>query len=472
MGEHVDPVGATLTDDGVDRPAAPDPDSIVGTDLAHFHIDALLGKGGMGEVYKATDTALDRPVAIKVLPTAIAEDPKLRSRFFREARAQARLHHPNVCHIYYIGEQDGRLFFAMEYIDGESLAERLEREGKLAPDVAVELCRMAASGLREAHAHGFTHRDIKPSNLMIDHNGVVKVVDFGLVKQTADPDEGGASVAESIDATSIVGTPLYMAPEQARGETVDFRADIYALGATLHHLVSGQPPFVGPTPMAVVSKHLTDPRPLIELEKRRRRGPAPIDSLCDRMMAKSAADRFADYDALLDAMARVSSTRTRAAGFWVRGFAFGLDVIAVFLMSLPLQAFVPESLKSAAFFSLALLYTIAAHGRWGQTLGKAALEIEVVSTDNRRRPGLVAAALRALVQLGPMYVATGAFWFAQTVYTGNKALSLLTGILLAISVLAIPIEGALAAWMTPHKRAVWDRISHTMVRYRGTQSDS
>ena len=147
QGERVDPVGATLTDEGAEHLPATDPNSLVGTDLAHFHIEALLGKGGMGEVYKATDTALDRPVAIKVLPPAIAEDNTLRSRFFREARAQARLHHPNVCHIYYIGEQGDRLFFAMEYIDGESLAARLQRQGKLAPDEAVELCRMSALGI-------------------------------------------------------------------------------------------------------------------------------------------------------------------------------------------------------------------------------------------------------------------------------------------------------------------------------------
>ncbi len=153
----------------------------------------------MGAVYLATDHALDRSVALKVIGVNGAADPGLRERFLREARAQARLNHPNVCHIYYVGEQDGELYFAMEYIEGESLQQLLDREGKLAPERAIEYCRQAALGLREAERHGFTHRDIKPSNLMLDRNGVVKVVDFGLVKRAT---ESGA-----IDVTQQGGAP-------------------------------------------------------------------------------------------------------------------------------------------------------------------------------------------------------------------------------------------------------------------------
>src|SRR5262249_14012598 len=150
--------------------------------------------------------------------------------------AQARISHPHVCHIYFIGEQDEQLFFAMEYIDGENLQQRLERERTLPVADAVEICRQAAEGLREAQRHGLTHRDIKPSNPLVDRNGVVKLVDFGLVKSAASRDVG-----ETERGAVILGTPLYIAPEQARGEAVDFRADIYALGVTLHHLLAGTP---------------------------------------------------------------------------------------------------------------------------------------------------------------------------------------------------------------------------------------
>src|SRR5690348_4790355 len=150
-----------------------------GVQLGHFRIERPLGAGGMGEVYLATDLALDRPVALKVLPGEMARDPSRRERLVREARAQARVSHTNVGHIYFVGEDAGRLYFAMEYVEGQTLAERIDR-GPLSVDAALDMIRGAALGLREAQRHGFTHRDVKPSNLMIDHHGVVKVLDFGL----------------------------------------------------------------------------------------------------------------------------------------------------------------------------------------------------------------------------------------------------------------------------------------------------
>ena len=299
----------TATDAGRNRPPEPEGDDLTGARLAHFRVDRLLGKGGMGAVYLATDLALDRPVALKFLPREIARDPALKERFYREARAQARIAHPNVCHIYFIGEQDEQLFFAMEYIDGESLQDRLDREGSLEPAAAVEYCRMAALGLREAHRHGFTHRDIKPSNVMIDRHGTVKVVDFGIVKKA--PEDGDSAITS--EGGGLIGTPLYMAPEQAKGEAVDLRADMYALGATLHHLISGQPPFRGDTPLSVVSRHLGEPRPRLDMRGGRRRARAALDELCDRMMAKRPGDRFASYDDLLDAFERVSPDRARSS---------------------------------------------------------------------------------------------------------------------------------------------------------------
>jgi len=270
----------TLTDPNRARPAGPD--ELDGAYFAHFRIERRIGRGGMGEVYLATDIALDRSVALKVLGREISDDTTARDRFVREARAQARINHPNICHIYFIGEQFGRLFFAMELVEGENLQQRIDRLGRLPHREAVELARMAAAGLAEAQKYGFTHRDVKPSNLLLDKHGVLKVADFGLV------DSPRAEIEEV-----IVGTPRYMAPEQSRGDQVDFRADMYALGVTLHHLISGAPPFGGRTVSELVAQHESDTRP------RFADGSEALEAVCDRLMAKRPADRFASYAELL-----------------------------------------------------------------------------------------------------------------------------------------------------------------------------
>jgi len=244
-------------------PAASADELPAGLQLGHFRVDKQLGAGGMGAVYLATDLALDRPVAIKVLPHAAASG-RARDRLVREARAQARVQHPNVAHIYFVGEEAGRLYFAMEHIAGETLAQRLER-GPLPVEQALAIIRDAVLGLREAQRAGITHRDVKPSNLMVDGHGVVKVLDFGLAAQAKDDGDadrtGEPGAPASVTQTTIGGTPLYMAPEQARGEPIDLRADIYALGATLYHLVSGKPPFQADSIDELRSLHATATRP-------------------------------------------------------------------------------------------------------------------------------------------------------------------------------------------------------------------
>ncbi|MGE0401334.1 MAG: serine/threonine-protein kinase, partial [Kofleriaceae bacterium] len=175
-----------------ERRGAPSPAATprlgAGKQLGHFRIERLLGAGGMGEVYLATDLALDRPVAIKVLPEELAARTDRRERLVREARAQARVSHPHVAHIYFIGEDVGQLYFAMEYINGTTVADRIAK-GPLPVDDAIAIIRAAITGLREANKHGVTHRDVKPSNLMIDANGIVKLVDFGLAAQREPTDD-------------------------------------------------------------------------------------------------------------------------------------------------------------------------------------------------------------------------------------------------------------------------------------------
>jgi uncharacterized RDD family membrane protein YckC len=449
--------GLTATDPG--RTAKGPPALGPGTMLAHFRIDALLGKGGMGEVYRATDVALDRTVALKVLPVGAQDDAGRRERMIREARAQARIAHAHVCHIYYVGEERGLLFFAMEYVPGESMAERLAR-GAVPPEVAIEWVRMAAIGLREAWAHGFTHRDVKPSNLMIDARDEVKLVDFGLVTRGDGPAPGGDPAA-----TTAVGTPLYMAPEQGRGEAVDFRADIYALGATLHHLVDGAPPFTGDSATALLSLHETGTRPALEARGRRGQILASVDRVCARMMAKRPEDRFASYDELIDELERVSPARTRPAGFWVRAFAALVDFLVGGLISVPVQLLVPAVPGGLVLWAIVIGYHAIATARWGQTLGRALLEIEVVSRSTGRPPPIARAALRAAAEYGVI----AALSIAQDQEGHGHdgvSLDLGNGTLGVVTLLAGIAVVAWAAWARPDKRALWDRAAGTMVRYR------
>jgi tRNA A-37 threonylcarbamoyl transferase component Bud32/uncharacterized RDD family membrane protein YckC len=455
----------TITDPGAeDRQSGPwrKLETLVGEEFAHFRLDKLLGRGAMGEVYLATDMALDRPVAVKVLSKEIAGHARLRRRFFREARAQARLQHPNICHIYYIGEEDDHLFFAMEYVEGESLADRLERDGSIPADEGVELCLQAALALREANRQGFTHRDIKPSNLMIDRYGKVKVVDFGLVKQASDFDGPSIGHQSTIGATpTVVGTPLYMPPEQARGKPVDFRADMYALGATMHHLIAGKPPFEGKSAIELVTKQVSETRPHLG-SRSTLRGTSQVDQLLDQMMAKDPGDRFADYDALVDAMERTSPTRTRPAGIQARTTALALDVVAILLLALPFQWLVSD--LSLVVPAIAFVYSVVLHGRWGRTVGKALLELDVISTRHHGPPGYWEAAKRYLVKWGIPHLAFGGALIVQLTRGESRVDSPIVIGILAVAGVFIAAEGLLACWHDPTKRTLWDRVAHTQVR--------
>jgi eukaryotic-like serine/threonine-protein kinase len=227
-----------------------------GQRLKHYQIVDLIGEGGMGEVYLATDTILGRRVAIKVLPAFVSKDPDRLRRFTQEARAASRLSHPNVCVIHEIGEtDDGRPFIAMEYVEGTTLRERLRNQPMKLGDV-LDIAIQVAEGLTAAHEAGIIHRDIKPENIMIRPEGYVKILDFGLAKLT-ERHKGATHLTMStliFDSSpgTVLGTAAYMSPEQARGIAVDERTDIWGLGVVLYEMTSGIPPFVGETPTDVV----------------------------------------------------------------------------------------------------------------------------------------------------------------------------------------------------------------------------
>ncbi len=260
-----------------------------------YRIVRLLGRGGMGAVYLARDVALERLVAIKVLPRAAETDPESRERFRREARTAARLAHPNIVPLHGFGDVAGTLYLVMGFVNGESLAAHLKRRGRLPFDEARRLLADVAEALDYAHRRGIVHRDLKPDNILLDdETGRAMLADFGIAKAI---DEGEAVTRVG----SIVGTPLYMSPEQARGESLDGRSDLYSLGAVAHAMLAGAPPFETGTPRDAFLKRLTsDPPPL---RTRVPEAPADLAEAVDRCLARERDRRFRDARELAQAIA-------------------------------------------------------------------------------------------------------------------------------------------------------------------------
>jgi len=354
--------------------ARSDPDPMVGTTLRHFRIDAPLGRGGMGAVYRAWDLSLDRPVALKVL---LHDSATARARFVREARAQAKLRHPNVVPIHYVDDGGPVAFFVMEIVEGESLSAVLER-GPLAPNLALDLADVVAQALEAGHAHGLVHRDVKPSNILIERGGRILLADFGLAKtvRTRDSEAPPAALAAAAGPTeptspgaaitragSIVGTPAYISPEQAAGLPVDFRSDIYALGVTLYEAVTGQPPFTSPSTSGLLEQHKAHealpPRSLLPTLS-----PA-LDALVMRMMQKTPERRFASYPELRASIAAAHTRRAFAAPPLPRAVAFVFDLF-IFGVVAALGSLVSRYAAWPAFgLALGLV-----EGGWGRTPGK------------------------------------------------------------------------------------------------------
>ena len=219
-----------------------------GDKLGPYEIVARIGAGGMGEVYKARDTRLDRTVAVKVLPEHIAKRDDLRARFEREARTVASLNHPNICVLHDIGSHNGTPFMVMEYLEGETLAARMDR-GRVPLDEALRIAVQVGDALDRAHRAGVTHRDIKPGNIMLTRDGA-KVLDFGLARVAEKATAGPADVTLTKVLTgenTVMGTPQYMAPELFEGKAADARSDIWAFGAVLYEMVAGKKAFEGST---------------------------------------------------------------------------------------------------------------------------------------------------------------------------------------------------------------------------------
>ncbi|MCB9849526.1 MAG: serine/threonine protein kinase [Phycisphaerales bacterium] len=278
-------------DDSMYRPAQ---------QIPGFQILKKLGQGAMATVFQAKQMSLDRIVAVKVLPRRMSENKEFVDRFYREGRAAARLNHPNIVQAIDVGEAGGYHYFVMEYIDGCTVYDKISDGKPLSEEEAVRITLGTAKALEHAHARGFIHRDVKPKNVMLTKDDVVKLADMGLAREVSD-----YKIAE-LEAGRAYGTPYYISPEQIRGEiNIDFRADIYSLGATFYHMVVGRVPFEGSTPSTVMHKHLKEP--LVPPDHLNTKLSAGVAEVVELMMAKKREERYPSTKELiidLEAIAR------------------------------------------------------------------------------------------------------------------------------------------------------------------------
>jgi len=248
-----------------------------------YRIERELGRGGMAKVFLGTDTVLGRTVAVKILAPQYADDEGFVQRFRREAQAAASITHPDIVSVFDTGSDDGIHFIVMEYVEGRTLAEILAGGGRILPDRAIDIAMDVCRALEAAHARGVIHRDIKPGNIMLDPRGDVKVTDFGIARVTTTAD----TVAQT---AAILGTASYLSPEQAQGQPVDGRSDIYSLGCVVYEMLTGRPPFLGDSPVAVASKQvLEQPVPPSRLNSD---VTADLDAVILRALAKNPANRY------------------------------------------------------------------------------------------------------------------------------------------------------------------------------------
>ena len=420
--------------------------------LAHFQVEHLIGSGGMGAVYRAFDTSLERPVALKVL---LVDRPEARERFMREARAQANLRHPNVVPIHYVGEDQGVVFLVMDLIDGETVTDRLRRDGPMPFMRAIDVIDAVATALAAGHERGLVHRDVKPSNVLLSGDHVL-LADFGLAKHVdaavepqAPAVSGDRPAADTLTREgALVGTPAYMAPEQIDGGKVDGRTDIYALGVTLYEVLSGQPPFTG-SGVDLLRQHREDaPLPLRTLAPT---VPKRVATVVHRMLQKRPEDRFEHCAELKRALAEARGVKLRPGGMFVRAFALTLD-----LLVLAIPASLVGELHGVLSAPFMVLVMCLCEIRWGKTLGKHLMSLRTIDRhDEKPRP--LTAVIRAIVKMW------GALAFGTISALVGRPEPLWAQI--AVSAATILWLGSLLIAATKGKRAPHDRLLGTRVVY-------
>ncbi|MGI8543574.1 MAG: protein kinase domain-containing protein [Aridibacter sp.] len=268
------------------------------TMISHYRILSKIGAGGMGEVYLAQDTKLNRQVALKILPTEFAKDKDRMTRFVREAQSASALNHPNIITIHEIGEFDGTNYIATEFIDGKTLDE-YAKDNPLNLESALEIAIQTAAALEEAHEAGIVHRDIKPDNIMVRSNGLVKILDFGIAKLSEEQDleiesEDKTAIQSGTTPGMIIGTANYMSPEQARGKGVDHQTDIFSFGVVLYEMLAGKLPFEGETAMEMIGAILKDEPKPFDVDV-----PNEISAIINKCLSKDRNERYQTIKDLL-----------------------------------------------------------------------------------------------------------------------------------------------------------------------------
>ncbi len=428
--------------------------------LNHFRLERAIAAGGMGAVYLGYDTSLQRPVALKVIRPELARNAAFADRFLREARAQAQVSHANVVQVYFVGREGDVLFIAMELVDGGSLADLLEKGGRLDWRDAVRHMRGLAEGLSEAARLSIVHRDIKPANVLLDRFGCAHLADFGLAAPVlsregspAAPVSVGSALPRLTRVGAVMGSPPYMSPEQARGEPLDVRTDIYSLGATFYELLCGEPPTKAET-VSELTAFLQGPPPP-RLAQRSPEVPKKLAALIDRCMERDAAKRFQDYPQLLAALDD-AAPRPEVPGSTVqRVLAWGIDVLVfagvtrfTFLMH-PLLGFGALLL----WVLLGLLLTGSTPGQWMMRLAL-------------RRPGDLSVGparglARALLQHG--WLALAAVAASLTYRSADRTLTASVAAAAALLFL-LGAGGGLLALFDRQRRTAVDRLSGTVVQ--------
>ncbi len=430
--------------------------NLAGRVLDHFELIEELGRGGMGTVYRALDRSLERYVALKVLDSEEARNQQdLVEAFVHEARTQARMNHPGIATIYYIGKFEEMTYFAMEIVSGSNLESKV-RSGPLPFRDVIDSGLQVVRALKEAQERGVIHRDIKPGNIILSGSGRVKVTDFGLSKT----EKGGLQITGT---RQITGTPFYIAPEQAKGETTDFRTDIYSLGATLYHLAYGKPPFEGDNFMAVIAKHLSEP---VRFPSNSPRDVPPgFRYVLERMLSKNPKDRFQSYEELEETLFNLRPEALTVAAFGRRAAASVLDHLLIFLFGLATAMLIglvsgervrTSPLAAFAMGAPALVYIVIQALR-GQTLGKDFGKLRIARIDGRplRRSTLL---FRGVLQyLTPT-------WFCLEAILDAAGLSLAwASFPLILIVLGFTLVDALWAFTNANRRTLHDLIFKTWV---------
>jgi tRNA A-37 threonylcarbamoyl transferase component Bud32/uncharacterized RDD family membrane protein YckC len=446
----------------------PSGDRWSGLELDFYRVLKPIGHGGMGTVYLAHDNSLDREVALKVLPDQLYGHPEIEERFLREARAQAKLKSPHVVAIHHIGRLPIRsggktgIYFAMELVDGEPLEAILERKSMLHPEEAREAMLQVGKGLRDAHRAGIIHRDIKPSNLLRDREGRVKIADFGIAKVTVQKDDRKSLTQDGV----VLGTPLYMSPEQASGEKIDFRSDMYSLGCTFYHLLAGSPPFDGTNGLHVAAQHISKlPQPLDERVKDL---PPALAKIFARLLNKKPAERYESYDELIAELEAAAPQAITYAGFWARAAALALDcVIAGTLIAV----------LGWIGILVHLTYVTVGHAYFGRTIPKWMLSMHVHRRDGSKL-GLARALVRNLVSmwlpflLGAVILVTKGQSQLRNVIErlqpreAAEAKSVVIALAISHGILTLMwVAGLVYAAFNPERRAFHDLVAGSRVTY-------